>query len=317
MLRERSWASSMMIVSYGAQLAVRLDLGEQDAVRHQLDEGGVRSTWSVKRTFQPTASPSGVLQLLGDPLGDRAGGDPARLGVPDHAADAPAQLQADLRDLRRLAGAGLTRDDHDLVVADRLQDLVLLLADRQLLGIRDLGHPAARRGRSRASAFVDLARRSRRARPPGPRAYGSGGRLRAGGRAAARSRRRSARVRRSSRSESGRERRCRAARERSRRAGRRQADWTYVPQDLTSDKRLANHLPARTAPCAPRQSAGNLLRAAGSRDRGSEPVVAEARCPDRPWRPRPVRTAARFRLRRHRRPGGRGESGGARNRITT
>ena len=87
------------------------------------------------------------VQLLGDALGDRAGGDPAGLGVPDHAADAPAQLQADLRDLRGLAGAGLTGDDHDLVVADRRQDVVLLLADRQLLGVRDRRARAARRAR--------------------------------------------------------------------------------------------------------------------------------------------------------------------------
>ena len=39
MLRLRSCASSMMIVSYWRSIAVGLDLGEQDAVGHQLDQG--------------------------------------------------------------------------------------------------------------------------------------------------------------------------------------------------------------------------------------------------------------------------------------
>ena len=57
-------------------------------------------------------------QLLGDPLGDRAGGEAARLGVADQPCDAAAELEADLRQLRGLAGPGLAGDDHDLVVPD-------------------------------------------------------------------------------------------------------------------------------------------------------------------------------------------------------
>ena len=44
-------------------------------------------------------------QLLGDPLGDRAGGDAARLGVADQPVDAAAELEAQLRQLRALARA--------------------------------------------------------------------------------------------------------------------------------------------------------------------------------------------------------------------
>ena len=44
----------------------------------------------------------------------------------------PAELEADLRELRRLARPGLAGDDHDLVVADGARDLLPLLADRQL-----------------------------------------------------------------------------------------------------------------------------------------------------------------------------------------
>ena len=73
------------------------------------------------------------LHLLGDALRDRAGGDPAGLGVPDLAGrSTPAQLEAHLRQLGRLARARLARDDDDLVVADRREDVVAPLDDRQL-----------------------------------------------------------------------------------------------------------------------------------------------------------------------------------------
>ncbi len=42
--------------------------------------------------------------------------------------------------LRGLARAGLARDDHDLGVADRGEDVVLAPADRQHLGIGDVGY---------------------------------------------------------------------------------------------------------------------------------------------------------------------------------
>lgn len=132
-----------------AQLAVRLDLGEQDAVGHQLDEGRVLVHLVGEADLPADGLPDLGLQLLGDPLRDRARGDPAGLGVPDHAPDAAAQLHADLGDLRGFAGTGLTGDDHDLVVAYRLGDLVLLLADGQVLGIRDLRHPRGTAGQSR------------------------------------------------------------------------------------------------------------------------------------------------------------------------
>lgn len=141
MFSDRSWASSMMIVSYARSFAVRLDLGEQDAVRHQLDERRVGVHLVGEADLPADRLAQRGLQLVGDTLGDRTGRDPARLGVPDHAPDTAPQLHTDLRDLRGLAGAGLPGDDHDLVVAYRLQDLVLLLADRELLRVRQGGHP--------------------------------------------------------------------------------------------------------------------------------------------------------------------------------
>ncbi len=79
------------------------------------------------------------LHLLGDPLGDRAGGDPPRLGVADLAGSPATQLEAHLGQLGRLAGAGLTGDDDHLVVAQRREDVVTALDDGQVLGIPQPG----------------------------------------------------------------------------------------------------------------------------------------------------------------------------------
>src|SRR5690606_17347562 len=94
------------------------------------------------------------LQLLGDALGDRARGDPPRLGVPDRALDAVAELEADLGDLGGLAGARLAGDDDDLVAADRRRDVVAAGGDRQLLGVADR--------RDRGAAALEQLRRRRR-----------------------------------------------------------------------------------------------------------------------------------------------------------
>ena len=100
------------------QAAVALDLGEQDAVGHQLDQRAVAGL-----VGEPDGVADGVAergaQFVGDALGDGAGGEPARLGVADGAADTAAQFQADLRQLGGLARPGLAGDDDHLVVADR------------------------------------------------------------------------------------------------------------------------------------------------------------------------------------------------------
>jgi hypothetical protein len=84
------------------QQPIVLQLGEQDAVGHQLDQGVRPGPVGEPHLVPDDAAERGV-QLLGDALGNRAGRDPARLGVPDHARDAPAELQADLRQLGGLA----------------------------------------------------------------------------------------------------------------------------------------------------------------------------------------------------------------------
>ncbi len=117
------------------QAAVALDLGEQDAVGHQLDQGAVAHL---------VGEPDGVAdrpaqraaQLVGDALRDGARGEPARLGVSDGSADAPAGLEADLGQLGGLARSGLPGDHHHLMRAYCVGDLPAPLADRQI-GIAD------------------------------------------------------------------------------------------------------------------------------------------------------------------------------------
>ena len=63
---------------------VALDLGEQDAVGHHLDQRPVADP--VGEPDRPADEVADVrAELLGDALGDGARGDPAGLGVADHA----------------------------------------------------------------------------------------------------------------------------------------------------------------------------------------------------------------------------------------
>ena len=122
-----------------AQVAVALQLGEQDAVGHQLDPAGLRRPVGEPHLVADQVAELGA-ELVGDPLGHRPRRDPARLGVADHARSAtPAtELEADLRQLGGLPRAGLAGDDHDLVVPDRRRDVLAPLADRQLGRVGDL-----------------------------------------------------------------------------------------------------------------------------------------------------------------------------------
>ena len=134
MLRLRSCASSMIIVSYArssrsvwisasrmpsvislTSVSVADLVGEADLPADRLAERGV--------------------QLLGDPLGHRAGGDPARLGVADQARARPRPSSRQILGIwvvlpEPVSPATITTWWSR--IAARI--VVLLLADRQLLG---------------------------------------------------------------------------------------------------------------------------------------------------------------------------------------
>ena len=94
---------------------------------------------SVKRTAYPTPAKR-HRELFGQPLGDGARGDPPRLGVPDHAADAAPEVQADLGQLSGLARTRLAGDDDHLMPVDRGAQLIDVRADRQRRRIGDRRH---------------------------------------------------------------------------------------------------------------------------------------------------------------------------------
>ena len=125
----------------GAQQRVALRFGQQDAVGHQLDRGARRQT-VLKTDLEADDVAKRRLQLLGNALGHARGGDAPRLGVADQLAgarSAAAERERDLRQLRGLARAGFTTDDHDRVRRDGGCDLVTPRRNRQRLGKGDRG----------------------------------------------------------------------------------------------------------------------------------------------------------------------------------
>ena len=157
-----------------AQLAVALHLAEQDAVGHHLDPGGVAAVVAEAHLVADEAAELD-LHLLGDPLGDRAGGDPPGLGVPDlRTSAATAELEAHLGHLGRLARAGLPRDDDDLVVADRSEDVVT--AGRRPGSCSGYRSSAGSRASAGRAGMADRIGRAHHASGPAPDAGRSGAR---------------------------------------------------------------------------------------------------------------------------------------------
>ena len=76
---------------------------------------------------------------MGDALGHRTRRNPARLGVTDQTAVPQTQLQTHLGQLGGLAGTGLTRDHHDLVIADRGHNVLPARADGEVVRVHDAG----------------------------------------------------------------------------------------------------------------------------------------------------------------------------------
>ncbi|MNI42675.1 hypothetical protein D3C73_969760 [compost metagenome] len=171
-----------------AQERVALRLGQQDAVGHQLDRrigaGAVVKAHLVAHHFAHRR-----VQLFGDALGHRGGGQAARLGMADHLLAATAQFQADLGQLRGFARARFPADDHHLMAGDGARDFLPPRADGQVFGIGHdgnralgaLGSTLARRTLGALGAVSTLgplraarAFSGRRARGPARRAGGLG-----------------------------------------------------------------------------------------------------------------------------------------------
>ena len=119
-----------------AQQLVVLNFGEQNTVGHELD-GAVFADLGGESHLVADGFADFLAEFFGDAFGHGARGEAARLGVADEALLAQAELEAHLGNLGGLTGAGFTRDDDDLVVADRVHDVVAAFADGQLFGVGD------------------------------------------------------------------------------------------------------------------------------------------------------------------------------------
>ena len=117
----------------GTQVSVMLELGEQDTVGHQLHMAVARELVREAHLVADHRAQWRV-QFLRDTRGHAARRESARLGVADQALDAPAQLQAELGQLGRLAGTRFAADDDHRVIDDGARDLLAAGADGQRLG---------------------------------------------------------------------------------------------------------------------------------------------------------------------------------------
>jgi hypothetical protein len=118
-----------------AELAIVVDLVQEDAVGHHLDARGLARPIGEAHLVADEVAELDA-QLLGDALRDGPRGDATRLRVRDPLA---TKLEADLRQLGRLARSGRAGHDHDLVVPDGARDLLALPRDGQVRGVGDHG----------------------------------------------------------------------------------------------------------------------------------------------------------------------------------
>ncbi len=128
-----------------AQQPVVLDLGQQQPVGQDAHPRVARRA-VVEAHRVADLTPERHVHLERDPLGHGPRRDPPRLRMSDRGA---AQLDAELRELRRLPRPRLARDDDDLRRPDRLEQILAPGADRQFRWICDA------HGRSVARMSVD------------------------------------------------------------------------------------------------------------------------------------------------------------------
>ena len=149
----------------GAKHRIVLRLGEQNAVRHQLDGRAGRHRVGEADLVAHDFAGLG-LELLGDALRDRACSNASRLRVRDHAVNAAPRHHGDFGKLRRLARTRLAADDHDAIVANSLGHLLAALRHGKTGHEREgrhgvaallVGEPPGRRARLRLRMCLPLA----------------------------------------------------------------------------------------------------------------------------------------------------------------
>ena len=118
----------------GAQKRVVARLGEQHAVRHELDARVARDA-AVEAVLVSDERADFALHFGGDAFGHCDGGEAARLCACHAAASESARkavFEGHLRKLGGLAGAGVAANDYDGTALQRGKNLVAVGAHRKL-----------------------------------------------------------------------------------------------------------------------------------------------------------------------------------------
>ena len=113
-----------------AERGVRLGLGQQDAIGHEL-HARLRTRLVGEPDLAPDLTAPFAIEFLGQPPRQREGRDPPGLRTADLGPHPHASLEAHLWKLGGLARAGFARNDHHLMGLDRRHDLGAPRGDRQ------------------------------------------------------------------------------------------------------------------------------------------------------------------------------------------
>ena len=151
-----------------AEQGIALDLGQQDAVGHELD-ARLPAGVVVEAHLAADLAPPVDAEFLGHAAGHAHRRHAPRLGAADAPGAVAEHLQAHLRQLGGLARAGLTRQHDHLVRPDRRQDVLAACGDGEVGGVADQAAGAV--GPHDLGAERDFASAIRRAQRP---AFGIG-----------------------------------------------------------------------------------------------------------------------------------------------
>ena len=115
----------------GAQVAIALDLGEQDAVGHQLDARVRRGVAAEAHLVAHRPAEPGA-ELRRHPRRHAPRRDPPGLRMADHRAGTAPGCETDLRELGALARSGRADHEGDRVLGDRARDGPSFRSDREI-----------------------------------------------------------------------------------------------------------------------------------------------------------------------------------------
>ena len=120
-----------------AEIPVMGQLGQQNAVGHQLNGAGIRDR-VIKADLITHQAAQRRVEFIGDALRHRACGNSPGLGVTNTLLAAAAKVQTDFGELGGFTRASLARENDHLMIANRRLDIGTALRDRQLFREIDL-----------------------------------------------------------------------------------------------------------------------------------------------------------------------------------